>query len=380
MDENERKQLIAQLKAAIAEGVADTDAVKSIVGRLNEIEQKLAEAPTKGKGRGIGVGIESLLATDTFRQRLKAVAEDGMPNTGSIHLPGVTARNLKALVSGGGGTVNSPDNSFPSLTERGPIVTQVQRPLSILELLPRIPVKSNSFEHVRLSKLASAAAVQQSEGDQKAEMTVVTELVTSPIATLAVFTIASVQVLSDNPQLGDMVRSILLADLLDKLESMIVAGTGTNGEFTGLLSQAVPITGITAGNPADELAQAQTIMAASGYTPSLVVVSHNTWNRIRTERATGGNEQYVAGGWANPSSPSVWNMPLVQTSSIGDNEALIIDSARGARILDREQVAVAISREDRDNFVKNMVTMLAEGRFGLAVLDDGAVGKVELST
>ena len=38
-------------------------------------------------------------------------------------------------------------------------------------------------------------------------------------------------------------------------------------------------------------------------------------------------------------------------------------------LLDREQAAVLVSTEDRDNFIKNMVTILAEVRAGLAVLD-----------
>lgn len=41
--------------------------------------------------------------------------------------------------------------------------------------------------------------------------------------------------------------------------------------------------------------------------------------------------------------------------------------AYAAQIFDREDASVLISTEDRDNFVKNMVTILAEERLALVV-------------
>ena len=38
-----------------------------------------------------------------------------------------------------------------------------------------------------------------------------------------------------------------------------------------------------------------------------------------------------------------------------------------AQIFDREDATVALSTEDRDNFVKGMVTVLAEERLSLAI-------------
>lgn len=72
----------------------------------------------------------------------------------------------------------------------------------------------------------------------------------------------------------------------------------------------------------------------------------------------------MAGSWASPALPSIWGLPVVDP--------------RVALLLDREQVAVLVSTEDRDNFVKNMVTILAEVRAGLAVLDTAGVLRVTL--
>ncbi|WP_240386491.1 phage major capsid protein [Asaia bogorensis] len=54
--------------------------------------------------------------------------------------------------------------------------------------------------------------------------------------------------------------------------------------------------------------------------------------------------------------------------------------AYAAQIFDREDATVTISTEDRDNFVKNMVTILAEERMALAVYRPQALIKGTFAT
>jgi hypothetical protein len=58
---------------------------------------------------------------------------------------------------------------------------------------------------------------------------------------------------------------------------------------------------------------------------------------------------------------------------------LVVDG-RFVQLLDREQAQTMISTEDRDNFVKNIVTLLAEMRAGCALLDTGAVRSVDIAS
>lgn len=50
-----------------------------------------------------------------------------------------------------------------------------------------------------------------------------------------------------------------------------------------------------------------------------------------------------------------------------DGEVLVGAFGLGARLHDRMAVEVLISSEDRDNFIKNMLTVRAEERTALAV-------------
>jgi hypothetical protein len=47
-------------------------------------------------------------------------------------------------------------------------------------------------------------------------------------------------------------------------------------------------------------------------------------------------------------------------------------------LADREQPSVLLSAEDRDNLIKNLITVLTELRFGLAVTDRQGVLKMDL--
>jgi hypothetical protein len=64
---------------------------------------------------------------------------------------------------------------------------------------------------------------------------------------------------------------------------------------------------------------------------------------------------------------------VVTSPSVPAGEALVLDPA-ACLIIDRMQVTVMISTEDRDNFIRNLVTILAELCRTFAVLQpDGAL-------
>lgn len=371
MDERQIAELVAKIKAALGTNVSDVErSVKEFASRLLSVEQQVA-------GRGgpaIGpIGGADPLLSDAVKSRLNALS-DGQLNTGKIPLAGLRLSRVKALISGSPG--DSPPVTYPTQAQRGPDVPPARRPLQLLDLLLTIPVMSNSYEFTQIIRTQAAGA--QVEGAAKPETTFETELKTATVATIATHATASRQVLADNVQLLDTVRGVLATDALEVFEHMLLNGDGTAGSFLGLIPQATSIVA-TATKPADKLSEAIASMWAAGFVTGAVVLNPGDWHEMRSERATGGNEQYVAGGWANPAPPTIWGVPLVQTPSIQPGSSLLVDLSR-VRLLDREQVSVMISTEHGDNFTKNLVTILAELRGSVAVLDTGGVGLVEFGT
>jgi HK97 family phage major capsid protein len=56
---------------------------------------------------------------------------------------------------------------------------------------------------------------------------------------------------------------------------------------------------------------------------------------------------------------------VVDTTAVDEGEFLVGNFMMSSQIWDREDATVDISTEDRDNFVKNMVTIRAEERLAL---------------
>lgn len=80
--------------------------------------------------------------------------------------------------------------------------------------------------------------------------------------------------------------------------------------------------------------------------------------------------------WVNVATgggTQVWRLAVVPTTAIAAGTFLVGDFPAATVVYDRQEAIVEISREDRDNFVKNMVTILVENRLALAVEAPGAL-------
>jgi len=376
MDEQEKQALIASIKAAIGErlkeaGITDPETIAKFAGRIADLEQKYAEV--RGGAPAIrGLSIANPFEADHFKQRLNLVKE-GQPTTGNIMLPNVGVKHLKALVTlPSGGT-----SGFPTQPQRGPTLDPAQAPLTLVDVLPSTPVTSDSYEFVQITRVNNAG-VQQNEGNQKPETEFDANLETAKIATVAHWTQASRQVLADNAQLSAMLSRVLSIDVVAKYEGLLLNGNGTTDKIHGLVPQATPFAHTKVHKP-DRVSECLAAMWAAGYVGSVVIMNPFDWSDFETERADTGNGQYVAGGWANPAAPTVWRTPVARAAGLAQGSALVVDT-RFVTMLDRQQVSTAVSAEDRDNFIKNLITMLAEMRGGLAVYNTDAVQLVDLAS
>ena len=64
---------------------------------------------------------------------------------------------------------------------------------------------------------------------------------------------------------------------------------------------------------------------------------------------------------------TLWGLPVVLNLAMTKGKALVGDWAQGATLFVRESTNVRVSDADQDDYTRNRVTMLGEGRWGLAV-------------
>ena len=289
---------------------------------------------------------------------------------------GIDSLMVKNTIVGDG---SASSGNYPTAPSRyNGIANDPRERLSLLDILPRIPVGTGNFEYVELDELfEDAADVQAAQGAEKAEEAFDFELRNATIATIATTGPMAEQVLADNPALGIFLQSRMGYGVLKKLERELISGTGNPGYIAGLTvrgSTFVPST--TSATPADAIGEAIAALEALGWTASGVIMNPATWQAMRAERSTD-DSHYIAGSWAMPAAPSVWSVPVVLSNGIAADTAIVLDSTQTV-LLDRQAVTFEFGRVN-DQFRRNLLTARSELRAGLMVASPSAVQVVSLS-
>jgi HK97 family phage major capsid protein len=381
MNEEERKALIAGIKAAIEEKTKEADKVllqvqadikehgkaqegtkdamaaittenQKLNGRLADIEQKLAD-----------------IKTNTTRVEHKSIGDQF-----------VESEQWKAFVKRGGKGTSDPlelkaITSLPASAGPG-IVTQIlpgvqQEPLRVLtirSLLDQARTSSSLIEWIKELLFTNNADVV-SEGAQKPQSDITYEREDVPVRTVAHWIHATRQILADFPQLASLIDGRLRYGLAIAEEQQLLLGDGTGENILGLIPQATAYnTGLTSlpnDTMIDIIRHAILQVRLAFYSASGIVLTPTDWHNI--ELTKDNENRYLMANPAGNLPPMLWGRPVVESDAMPNDQFLVGAFRLAATLFDREQASVAVSTEDRDNFIKNMVTILCEERIALAV-------------
>lgn len=376
---NARLEKVAEQYTEVGEDVREVgNALKAHSEKNSEISQRLLAleqlaassnsnfmAGSDSAGAGVSVAmVEALKESTSFASLTEW-------NHGTARVK--VSSSVRAIVNDGKG--GSSGGLMPNNPERSGIYGPVARPLTLLEILPSRPTDRDSVEHVRLN-VGGDVAVQEDEGDEKAELDFDGELVKSPIVTIAGHATASRQVLSDHVALQAEIDLVINNKLLAKLESRIINGGG-NGDIEGLLSLSTIMVPAIGSTPADLIGEAVTRMQQGGYQPSAIILNPSDWFAISITK-TEQEGSYLFGSPVAPVPLVLWRVPVILTPSIPIGTALVIDT-RHITVLDRESPGVMLSNSHKDYFTRNLVAILGELRAGLEVRDAFAIYRVDIT-
>ena len=253
------------------------------------------------------------------------------------------------------------------------------RILRVVDLIPRIPTSSNLVEFARENVFTDNAGPQVGgspeafENVTKPESGITFTLASEAVQTLAHWIPASKQVLADSPMLQGYINSRLGYGLKLEEETQVLNGSGSNGNLNGLTTQATAYAhdspeqfAIT--TKMDQIRDAILQAQSSEYVPDAIVLHHDDWANMETLKVNAGtDDRYLMGNPAGVLQPRLWGLPVVATNSMTSGDFLVGSFRMGAALHDRESMTIEVSRENSDNFVKNMVTILAEERLALCV-------------
>lgn len=321
--------------------------LKTAGTRLFDLEQKLAAGTPDPQE-----------AKKSFSER---TAEDLMKSwNGSKAKVDVKTFN-KVLGSGAGsaGTLVQPQMN-PGILMPG------LRRLTVRDLLAQGRISSNSLEYVRENVFTNSAA-PVAEGTLKPESNLTFTKETANVKTIAHWIQASRQIMEDAPMLESYVNNRLMYGLGLVEEAQLLNGDGTGDNLLGINEVATAYDedlDATGDTRADRIAHAIFQVSESEFEASGIILNPRDWHAIALLKDADG--RYIFGGPAAFAAKVMWGLPVVATKAQAQGTFTVGGFDLASQIWDRMDATVEISREDRDNFVKNMLTILCEERLALA--------------
>ncbi|MGX1196382.1 phage major capsid protein [Parvibaculum sp. MBR-TMA-1.3b-4.2] len=340
-----------ELKEKIDESLTKS---ADLEARIAEAEQKLARRGGQGEGEKAESWGRSVTKSEQFEAFQKAKG-------------GKMRMEVKAITTADG---SAGDLIVP---ERRPgIITPPERQMTVRDLLMPGTTATGVVEYVKESGFTNNAA-PTSEGAQKPESTITFDAATSNAKTIAHWIQTSKQVMHDAPQLRSHIDGRMLYGLRYKEELQLLLGDGSSENILGIIPQATAyndLVGISGPTKIDTLRLAMLQVRVAEYPADGILLNPIDWAEIElTKDSTGG---YI---FANPqgmATPNMWGKPVVETNAMTSGDFLTGAFGMAAQIFDCEEASVELSTEDRDNFIKNMLTIRAEERLALAVYREEA--------
>lgn len=274
-------------------------------------------------------------------------------------------RSQKARVEVKNTVVTGSTTVFPE--QRQGVIAGNFLPLTVRQVIPSVPVSSNSVNSLReLSWTNDAAEV--SEGSGKPESDITFEEYDVAIRTVAHWIKVSNQLLADAPAIAAYIDVRLRDGLAQRVDRQLILGNGTSPQLSGLTDSGnfTAFTASTGANLVESINKAKYQMWATGNVPDTVIVNPADWGAMEVKREGSGTGAYLYGQPGVAASMNPFGVQVVLSNHVPAG-FFIIAALRSSAIIYQRGGAVVEVGYVNDDFTKNLVTIRAEERLGLGV-------------
>lgn len=344
---------LGDLKDRVDVALTDMNGIKA---RLEDAEQKLNRRGGEDTEQRKSLG-QRLIESEGFKE-----FTDNPRKGRSVTLQlKETITSATTDAAGSAGALVTPDR-------RPGILGLPEQTLRVRDLLMPGTTNSPSIEYVQETGFTNNAAPQVKEGDKKAQSDVKFDTKTATVRTLAHYIKASKQILDDAPMLESFINGRLIYGLKLVEDRQLLNGDNTSGNLHGIIPQATAFAdpaSLTSYTIIDQLRLAMLQAVLAEYPASGHVLNPIDWARIELSKDNEG--RYVIGQPQGVATPTLWGLPVVSTQAMGAGKFLTGAFNMAAQIFDRQASSIAVSTENEDDFIRNLVTILCEERLALAV-------------
>lgn len=347
-------QVSAELKEKTDKALSE---LGDVTTRLSDMEKRAARERENGEDEQKSLGdmvVEAAKAKD-FNGAIRGA---------------VRVQAERAALTTADGTVGAGRSAGTSLIpgQRVPgIIAPPNRRMTIRDLLMPGQTSSNNIEYVKETGYTNnAAPVAETTAKPYSELTF--NMANAPVRTIAHLFKASRQILDDAVGLRSYIDGRARYGLQFKEEAQLLKGDGTGQNILGVQPQATafaPAFVPQDATPIDRLRLAILQVVLAEYPATGFVLNPIDWAAIELTKDNEG--RYIIANPQGTIQPTLWNLPVVETQSQTLGTFLTGAFSMAAQIFDRMEIEVLLSTENVDDFEKNMVSIRAEERLGLAV-------------
>jgi len=370
----DNKQLFAELETVYKSYEGEAKALNDLRDQYrSRLEMETSKEPESPVDRPSPAQQES----KSFGERVvsapeyKALQESGaLTSSNGPHLPrleATTRAELKTLLTG----VGAPGTTMLR-NERLPNIAPLRRQnLQLVNLLTVAETDAAVVEWVRHSattnnaaEVAEATATAGVTGT-KPESAITFVLENSTVRTIAHWIPATRQALADIAQLRSIVDNELADGVNRRLNTQVLSGDGVAPNLRGILNTpGIATQALGVDSRTDAIFKALTVARIAFEEPNAIVMNPADWQDIRLTKDSQGNYQF--GPAYTAGEDMLWGVRVVLDQTIPAGTALVGDFGSAVLYI-REGVTVTSSDSHSDFFVRNMIVILAEGRYALAV-------------
>lgn len=301
-----------------------------------EANTDFAALRKNGKGRAT-LKLDEVKSADALEQKATLTSATTAPGTTIMpyYVPGIVAPNLRRT--------------------------------TLLDMIPVAPTTSNAITYLRESAYTSNGAYV-AEGALKPEDDLTLAQITAPVETLATTMRIAKQLLDDLPALVGYIAARAPQKLRLIKELNVIYGSGANGQLTGLATVAAafaaePTLIVPAPNNYDVLGAAILQAQIAEYFPTGIVI--HPQDEFLMLHAKDSQNRYL---FPEMRDGYIGSVPYA-TSTLAQLKGNFLtgDMALGCQLFQRQGLEIEMFDQDRDNVIRNLITIRVEERHAFAV-------------
>lgn len=364
-------ELVEKLRA-LDEKKAAADDLTDINGRLQDSQEKLSKL-----GENYTAMQKKLATYEVESQDIAAqiARTDGLKDA----ILSGRGMEFKDITSASIAQNNPLPNGIRS-ESRG-LIRPIQQRLFLRDVIPTGSTTSASLGYLQESGYVNNADIVAA-GAEKPQSEITFEDRILNMKKMAHYFRIDEEMLDDVDGMEAYIRERGLWGLAIKEEAQLLTGNGSATQLDGLLmannhtayvNTSVP--GITPTTAMDDIRIAIAQAEVAEIPASAVIMN-------RLDAAALDMEKDADGRYLHPAftGNTAWGLPVVRTNGLAQGQFIVGAFIGNAMIWQRKGIEVRRSTEDRDNFVKNKVTILMEERLNLEVLRPEGIVAGSLTT